>query len=170
MEINQNLSVKQHKQKRNRELNKYRGAYYDSKLKKYRCTAVFAYKRYYFGYFENEIEAAQIYDIAAKKFYGKSSCLNFPDNQSDIPKKLIDYAYAIIDYCDGKTKYRPHQRQSSTGYRGVIRLKNGKFKVTIWHKKPLFLGWFDDPSVAARIYDQYAIKYHGDKAKLNFPQ
>lgn len=35
-------------------------------------------KRIYLGSFEDEMEAAKIYDIAAKKYHGEYASLNFP--------------------------------------------------------------------------------------------
>ena len=56
-------------------------------------------------------------------------------------------------------------------YRGVTwdKRKN-KWMAHITHeKKSIFLGYFNSEIDAAHAYDQAAIKYHGEFARLNFP-
>jgi EREBP-like factor len=57
-------------------------------------------------------------------------------------------------------------------YRGVHETSwGGTWFVTLKVQgKPTYLGTFRDIESAARAYDTAALKYHGDKAKLNFPQ
>jgi hypothetical protein len=38
------------------------------------------------------------------------------------------------------------------------------------NKTPHYLGYFDDPAEAAKVYDAAAIKAFGPFATLNFPQ
>ena len=36
------------------------------------------------------------------------------------------------------------------------------------NRKKTYIGNYDSEEDAAKAYDQYAIKYHGDKARTNF--
>jgi len=36
------------------------------------------------------------------------------------------------------------------------------------NRKKTYIGNYESEEEAAKIYDKYAIKYHGDKAKTNF--
>ena len=66
----------------------------------------------------------------------------------------------------GKTKV------NSSGFKGVFWAKHAnKFSAKIGNSGRLIhLGYFGDPSEAARAYDDAARKYHGEFAVLNFPE
>lgn len=60
---------------------------------------------------------------------------------------------------------------NTTGYRGVVRTRHGKWCVKlVKNQKTLFQKNFDDLEVAARMYDEQAKLHFGEFARLNFPQ
>ena len=60
-------------------------------------------------------------------------------------------------------------KRNSSGFKGVCFDKScNKFcsLITV-NKKRIWLGYFIDPIDAAKVYNEAALKYHGDFAKLN---
>jgi hypothetical protein len=64
------------------------------------------------------------------------------------------------------------RKNTASKYIGMWRDKlRNQWAVRITHnKKKIWIGRFDSEIDAARAYDRAAIKYHGDFARLNFPQ
>lgn len=63
---------------------------------------------------------------------------------------------------------RPKQRNNSSGYKGVYRKGNKWSAVLNVRRKSHYLGIFAKATDAAKAYDKYASKLHGDAAWLNF--
>ena len=54
-------------------------------------------------------------------------------------------------------------------FRGVLR-KGKRWQAFIMiNRNKNYIGNFKTEEEAARVYDEYAIKFHKDKARLNFP-
>lgn len=57
----------------------------------------------------------------------------------------------------------------SSKYKGVCKTRDGLWQVSIFvDRRMLYLGRFTDEIAAAKVYDEAAIKYYKDFAKLNF--
>lgn len=106
------------------------------------------------GHFISQEAAACAYDYAAKELHGEFARLNFPDGQPLTPEQVEEFRYRAA-------RIAP--------YRGLgWHPKKQKWGVKIGVKyKVISLGYFTDPIAAAKAYNEAAIKYHGDKAKLN---
>lgn len=65
---------------------------------------------------------------------------------------------------------RKRQKNNKSGYRGVYRNRN-RWEAQINTKGHLiFCGCYTDPVLAAKAYDEAAIRIYGKDAVLNFPQ
>jgi hypothetical protein len=57
---------------------------------------------------------------------------------------------------------------NTTGYKGIVKLKNGNYKAQISRDYKRFnLGEFPTPEEAAAAYDRAAVLYHGEFARTN---
>jgi len=57
---------------------KYKGVHWNKRQKKWAAQIHCNNKKYYLGYFHDEIEAAKAYDKKAVELHGDFACLNFP--------------------------------------------------------------------------------------------
>lgn len=69
------------------------------------------------------------------------------------------------------TQQRPHRGPKASPYRGVARVpERDRWRAQISVAGRLhYLGAFVDPVEAAMAYDDAALLYRGDRARLNFP-
>ncbi|MFA5423411.1 MAG: HNH endonuclease [Phycisphaerae bacterium] len=57
---------------------KYKGVSWDNKMKKWRVMLCMEGRSMYFGCYDDEKEAARVYDKAARKYHKEFALLNFP--------------------------------------------------------------------------------------------
>eukprot|EP01018_Ginkgo_biloba_P003277 Gb_18139 [translate_table: standard] len=123
------------------------------------------------GAYDDEEAAARAYDLAALKYWGSETILNFP---------LSSYANDIQEMKNlSKEEYLASLRRKSSGfsrgvskYRGVARHHhNGRWEARIgrvFGNKYLYLGTYDTQEEAAAAYDMAAIEHRGLNAMTNF--
>ncbi|XP_075504072.1 AP2-like ethylene-responsive transcription factor At1g79700 [Primulina tabacum] len=128
-------------------------------------------RQVYLGAYDDEEAAAHAYDLAALKYWGQDTILNF----------LISTYQQEFKEMEGQSKeeYIGSLRRKSSGfsrgvskYRGVARHHhNGRWEARIgrvFGNKYLYLGTYATQEEAATAYDMAAIQYRGLNAITNF--
>ncbi|KAK4267676.1 hypothetical protein QN277_024427 [Acacia crassicarpa] len=128
-------------------------------------------RQVYLGAYDDEETAARAYDLAALKYWGQDTILNFP---------LTNYEQELKEMGgQSKEEYIGSLRRKSSGfsrgvskYRGVARHHhNGRWEARIgrvFGNKYLYLGTYATQEEAATAYDMAAIEYRGLNAVTNF--
>ncbi|KAG0611082.1 hypothetical protein M758_7G113800 [Ceratodon purpureus] len=128
-------------------------------------------RQVYLGGYDKEEKAARAYDLAALKYWGPSTTINFP---------LTTYETELEEMKNmSRQEYVASLRRKSSGfsrgasmYRGVTRHhQHGRWQARIGRvagNKDLYLGTYSTQEEAAEAYDIAAIKFRGINAVTNF--
>ncbi|XP_022714707.1 AP2-like ethylene-responsive transcription factor At1g16060 isoform X2 [Durio zibethinus] len=111
-------------------------------------------RQVYLGAYDDEEAAAHAYDLAALKYWGQDTILNFPLSTYQNELKEME--------CQSKEEYIGSLRRHHHNGRWEARIGR------VFGNKYLYLGTYATQEEAATAYDMAAIEYRGLNAVTNF--
>ncbi|KAG2485674.1 hypothetical protein HYH03_015646 [Edaphochlamys debaryana] len=147
---------------------RFAGVCWTKNTQKWRAHVSVAGKRYDGNLHESEEDAARQADLLIYKVKGPAARLNFGLSEEQRSQlDALSLEQLLASFREAGEKFS----SGSSSFRGVGWHKGrGKWTVRIRADgKHLNMGSFADQREAARAYDAAALKYHGAKARLNFP-
>ena len=91
----------------------------------------------------------------------------FKKNKIFLIKKVKDKSKEMEE---DKKEIKKYIYYSSRKFRGVLRRGKSWQVLIMINRNKNYIGNFKSEEEAAKVYDEYAMKFHKEKARLNFPQ
>ena len=132
----------------------FKGVYFRQDRNVFQAYVTASGKRHILGHFVDGSTAARAYDVAASEMHGEFANLNFPGEPLWTSEQIDAGRF---------------ERKRASQYRGVWWWEERQkwvAKICVNYRSRT-LGYFDAEIDAAKAYNDAAIKYHGDSAKLN---